>query len=491
MTSKSASRFMKRLKPLPEPWQPHDYQKRSVKWLLQHACAALFLDPGLGKTSVALSAFRYLKLYSDAQRALVIAPLRVCYSVWPEEVQKWREFSGMKIAILHGPKKEQALREDADLFIINPEGLEWLLGPANENLSQRFRDLKIDTLIIDELSKFKHIKTKRFKIIKRALPSFDRRWGLTGSPAANGLMDLFGECLVLDLGKALGKFITHYRNQFFIPLDMYGWEWRLRDGAEKEIYKRLEPLALSLSANEYLKLPKLITKNVYIDLPTGPRGFYDQLENDLIAKIKDKVVVAANAAAASTKCRQVTSGAVYLEEVHGVNTMELHDVKFEALEDLVEELQGQPLLVAYEFQHEIRRLRERAAFKKTPFIGGGVPVDDAKKIIKKWNAGELPVLFGQPQSIAHGLNLQGAAAHVCWLTLTWNFEDYDQLIRRIWRQGSRAKTVFVYHLLARDTIDEAVLSALQRKRHGQDALFEALKELTTRRLGSAKKSSRR
>lgn len=469
-----------------------------MKFLLEHATAALFLDPGLGKTSVTLAAIKFLKSRGLINKVLLIAPLRVCYSVWPVEAQLWEDFNGLKIALLHGPHKNEALEEEADIYVINPEGLEWLMqcmkrrSPVKGRVSvtvdlKRWRELGFDTLVVDELSKFKHPNTVRFKTLKQVVPYFSRRWGLTGSPASNGLMDLFGEYYILDQGRSLGPFITHYRNRYF-ELDYDGYTWKLKEGAEKEIYKRLKPLTLRMAAEDYLEMPQLVKNNIYVDLPGPAADVYARLESELIAKIKDRTVVARNAAAASTKCRQVANGGVYLDpEIMDClpavkqkrEWADLHEAKLDALEDLVEELQSQPLLVAYDFEHDLARLKKR--FPHAPHIGGGVSGKASKIIEDKWNAGKIPVLFAHPQSVAHGLNLQQACKNVCWHSPTWDFELYDQLNRRVYRQGNTAKQVFIHHILARGTIDEDIVGALNSKKRGQDALFEALTSKAVRR----------
>lgn len=481
-------------RPSSTPWQPHAYQKKAVKFLLEHAAAALFLDPGLGKTSITLAAIKLLKQKKVLDKVLLIAPLRVCYSVWPKEADKWLDFNGLKIVVLHGPDKDRLLQEPADIYVINPEGLEWLLQVAKSKTSigkikvdvdlRRWKALGFDTLVVDELSKFKHPTTNRFKALKLVLSTFQRRWGLTGSPASNGLMDLFGQCFVLDQGRTLGQYITHYRMKYFLP-SHDGFSWVLREGAEQEIYERLHPLALRMAADDYLDMPALIENNIRVDLPEQVRRIYDQLEEDLIAKLNNKVVVASTAAAASIKCRQVANGGLYLDpEVQALVKLpkskrewaHLHYEKVDALAELIEELQGSPLLVAYDFEHDLDRLRERLG-QDVPYIGGGVSAKRSAELERAWNSGQLPVLLGHPQAMAHGLNLQEVGHHVCWHSLTWDFELYDQFIRRVLRQGNKSKKVFVHHIIARDTVDEAVLAAVKSKRKGQNALFDALKKL--------------
>ena len=481
-------------KPSSKPWQPHAYQKKAVKFLLEHAASALFLDPGLGKTSITLAAIKMLKQKKVLDKVLLIAPLRVCYSVWPKEVEKWQDFHGLKVQVLHGSKKDEALKADADVYVINPEGLEWLLqvkktktpsGKTKVDVDlRRWKALGFDTLVVDELSKFKHTNTNRFKALKLVLGTFRRRWGLTGSPASNGLLDLFGQCFVLDQGRTLGPYISHYRMKYFVP-SHDGFSWNIREGAEDEIYERLAPLALRMAADDYLDMPTLIENNIRVDLPSDVMQVYDRLENDLIAKLDNKLVVASNAAAASMKCRQVANGGIYLDpEVEALVKLpkskrewaNLHTEKVDALAELIEELQGSPILVAYDFEHDLDRLRERLG-KDIPYIGGGVTAKRSAELEKAWNAGQLPVLFGHPQAMAHGLNLQEMGHHVCWHSLTWDYELYDQFIRRVLRQGNKSKKVFVHHIIARGTVDEVVLAAVKSKRRGQNALFDALKKL--------------
>lgn len=481
-------------KPSAKPWTPHAYQKKAVKFLLEHAAGALFLDPGLGKTSITLATIKMLKQKKVLDKVLLIAPLRVCYSVWPKEVDKWSDFNGIKVVVLHGPNKDELLKVEADVYVINPEGLEWLLqvkktktptGKTKVDVDlRRWKVLGFDTLVVDELSKFKHTNTNRFKAIKLVLNTFRRRWGLTGSPASNGLLDLFGQCFILDQGRTLGPYISHYRMKYFVP-SHDGFSWNIREGAEQEIYERLNPLALRMAADDYLDMPTLIENNIRVDLPEPVRVVYDQLEDDLIAKLNDKVVVASNAAAASMKCRQVANGGIYIDpEVESLiklpkskrEWVNLHTEKVDALADLIEELQGSPILVAYDFEHDLDRLRERLG-QDVPYIGGGVSAKRSAELEKAWNAGHLPVLLGHPQAMAHGLNLQEVGHHVCWHSLTWDFELYDQFIRRVLRQGNKSKKVFVHHIMARGTVDEVVLAAVKSKRKGQNALFDALKKL--------------
>jgi hypothetical protein len=479
---------------LPEQWKPHKFQKAGVKWLLEHACAALFADPGVGKTSMTLGAISILLKGGHASKILIVAPRRVCYEVWPKEIQKWKDFNHLTIEILHGPGKDAALEREADIYVINPEGLDWLFGVTKTMSAsgkkqpivnmKRLKALGFDTLVVDELSKFKHSQTQRFKTLKQVLSSFRRRWGLTGSPASNGLMDLFGQAYVLDMGNALGPYVTHYRSKYFVP----GWDgfsWTPKEGAEELIYKAMAPLVMRIGS-EHLDLPLLVDQTIDISLPQSAYRMYDELEAHLITKMDDGFITAANAAVASSKCRQVVNGGVYLDEgvdvgknkkIHRIGKRtwaETHDAKLDALEELVDGLQGKPLLVGYDFQHDLAHIQQR--FGDVPYIGGGVTDKRANEIVDQWNQSKLPMLLGHPASMGHGLNLQsGMCSHVVWFSLTWDFELYDQFIKRVHRQGNTADRVFVYHLVVAGTIDEAVYWALKSKKKGQNALFEGLK----------------
>lgn len=481
------------------PWVPRAYMRKAVKFLLEHACAALFLDPGLGKTSITLAAIKILKEKGLLKKVLIIAPLRVCHLVWPKEAKKWADFANLKIVVLHGPEKDRLLTEPADIYVINPEGLDWLLGVTKKKVGartrvtineRRLRQLNFDTLVFDELSKFKHVNTIRFKAMKLTLHTFARRWGLTGSPAANGLLDLFGQCYMLDRGRSLGPYISHYRQAYFVNPPYSPFVWLPIAGAEKSIYKCLSPLALRMSADDYLDMPELIVNNIRVDLPPSVMAIYEKLENDLIARVDSRTITAANAAVASGKCRQVANGGIYLDrELTALGLrlpkssrewVNLHDEKISALADLIDELQGSPVLVAYEFEHDLDRLRLKFG-ADIPYIGGGVSTKRTAELETAWNKGQLPILFAQPQSVGHGLNLQEAGYHVAWHSLTWDYELYDQFIRRVLRQGNTAKHVFVHHFIARNTIDEVVLATMRSKHRGQQALFDGLLALARRR----------
>jgi SNF2 family DNA or RNA helicase len=484
---------------MPEPWRPHAGQRKAVRFLIEHGAGALFADPGVGKTSAVYAAFRFLKKQKLANRMLVIAPLRPAQMTWPAEAEKWNEFSEFSVAVLHGKDREKRLFDTAnDVCVVNPEGLDWLLdarqaksGGGRMNVVcdlKKFKAHGFDTLVIDELTMLKRTNTVRFKTLRAVMDTFSRRWGLTGTPAPNGLLDLFGQCFVLDGGRSLGRYVTHYRNTFF-DLGYDGFTWKLKDGAEEKIYERLRPLVLRLAAEDYVDMPDLVENVIKFELPAAARRVYDELEDDLISMLESgSKVVAANSAAASSKIRQVCNGGVYIEDLPvGVPTptnvvrsgkpwAHLHNGKTDLLEELLNELQGTPVLVAYEFKHDLERIQKRFGLD-VPHIGGGTTEKRAKELEAAWNAGELPMLVGHPQSIGHGLNLQHAGNHVCFYAPIWNLELHDQFIGRVRRQGSVHKRVFVHYLVARDTIDEAIMWSLKAKAKEQDALLGALKKV--------------
>lgn len=444
-----------------------------MRWLLERGAAGLLLKPGMGKTSVTLAAFKVLRDRGLVGSLLVIAPLRACYQAWVGEARKWEDFRGLDVALVHGPKKAEVLREEHDVYLLNPEAVPWLLGEA------KHVDLP-DMLVVDESTKFKHPSTKRFKALKKLLPSFDRRYILTGTPAPNGLLDLFGQVYVLDFGEALGRFITHYRLEYFYQVGYGGFAWAIRPGAEERIHARVKPLCLMLDDADYLDLPPLVEREVRVDLPPKARELYRKLEADFIARLEGGEVTAFNAGALSSKLRQVASGSVYLtdEESAERRAAPVHDAKTDAVADLVEELSGEPALVVYEFRHELPRLKR--ALGDPPHLGGGVSAAEGQRVIERWNAGELPVLLVHPRSAGHGLNLQGAGSAVIFHSLTWDLELYEQTVRRVWRQG-QTRRVFVYRVVARGTVDQLVLDALRAKERTQNELLRALKTYARRK----------
>ena len=460
-------------------WVPHPYQKKAVKFMIERACAGLLLDPGLGKSSISLAAFKLLKTRKMVRKMLVIAPLRPAQSTWPGEAAKWDEFQGLSVKVLHGPDKTYENILAADISVINHEGLAWLFSAVAG------KPWPWQMLVVDESTRLKATNTLRFKTLKPHLDKFARRYILTGTPAPNGLLDLFGQVYLLDLGNALTPYVTKYRTTFFNPTGYGGYTWVPKEDAEERIYRLLKPLVLRMAAEDYLDLPPLVFNRVEVTLPPAAQRIYDEMEALMVAEIKGEKVTAVNAATASGKCRQIANGGLYRvgDAVRNPSTGEmelpdreyltLHDAKTEAVQEIVEELSGTPAFVMYEFDHDRERLQK--AFPGAPFIGGGVSRKRFAEIERDWNAGKIPVLLAQPASVAHGLNLQGTRAHIIKHSLIWDLEADEQFIRRIWRQGQKER-VIVHSIVAKGTVDEVVLRALSRKDRTQKALLTALKE---------------
>ncbi len=463
----------KRALPSHKPWIPLPYMERGVHHLMTHASGGLALDPGLRKTSITLAAFKLLRAKGVVRTMLVIAPLRVCRKVWRQEGAKWSDFRDLKFSLIHGSKKDAALKAEADVYLINPEGIPWLC--------KKFmgRSLPFDVVTIDELTKFKNAQSERSKALRPRLARVAWRWGLTGSLAPNGFMDLFGQMLMLDDGAALGRYITHYRDQYF-QLDFDGFTYNLMPGAERRIVTKIAPYWLQMSADDYLTLPPLVADPVMIEMDHASRKTYDKMKRDMIAELPEGVVTAANAAACYSKLAQMANGAVYVGDSRQVS--HVHDAKLDALEDIVEELAGQPLLVAYEFNHDLDRLRERfgrvdpkTGQKVIPYLGKGTTERQESAWMDAWNRNEIPVFPCHPASAGHGLNLQeGSAGHVAWFGVTWDLELYDQFIRRIRRSGNEAQRIVNHLLLVSGTIDELKLAALTDKDMTQGRLLKAL-----------------
>lgn len=451
-------------------WEPHEYQKEAVKFLVSNGSGSLWLDPGLGKTAVVLSAFRALHLQGMAKKMLVIAPLRPTYMVWPPEVKKWEQFGHFSVGVLHGGNKARELAKNHAIYVINFEGLRWL------STTLRDKPWPFDILVADEISYLRNTQTQRFKTLKPLLNKFDRRWGLTGSPAPNSLMDIFGPQYIIDQGATFGPYISRFRTEYFYPTGYGGFEWKLKPESEQVIYSKLEGKVLRMAALDHLDLPELTYNTINVELPASARKIYDAFEKELTIELAEGDITAVNAAVAVMKGQQIANGGSYLDGPTRVSTS-IHDAKTEAVQDLVEELSGQPCIIGYHFQHDLERLK--AAFPTAPVIGSGVVGAKLEGIIQDWNAGKIPVLLAHPMSAGHGLNLQGAGHAVIWYSLTWSLEIYEQFIRRLWRQGQRNHIV-VHHIVAKDTIDEAIMLAVQKKDKTQQNLLTAVKEYIKR-----------
>ena len=441
---------------------PHDYQAYATEFILTHPEAAVLLDMGLGKSVITLTAIQELCLNRfEIGSVLVIAPLRVARDTWPDEIRKWDHLHGLSYSVAIGSEKERiaALMHPTFIHIINRENVQWLV----EDSGLPFR---YDMIVIDELSSFKSWEAKRFKSLMKVRPKVKRIVGLTGTPSSNGLMDLWAEFRVLDMGQRLGRFITRYREAYFVP-DKRSMQqiftYKPRPGAEDEIYRKIGDITISMRATDHLKMPECIMNRVLVTMGDDEQQVYDQMKEQLIVQIKGKEIDAVNAAALSGKLCQMANGAAYAE---GKDIVSIHDRKLDALEDLIEGANGKPLLVAYWFKHDLKRIRER--FPTVREVR-------TSKDITDWNAGYIPLAVIHPASAGHGLNLQAGGSTLVWFGLTWSLELYMQCNARLWRQGQKANTVVIHHIITEGTIDEQIMKALERKDKTQSALIDAVK----------------
>jgi len=445
---------------------PHSYQEYATEFILRHPTAAVFLDMGLGKTVITLTALEEL-LQEDIKKVLVIAPLRVARDTWPKEIEKWEHLKSLakSLAVIVGTPEERksALKKNAKVNIINRENIPWLIDESGYNFD-------FDMVVIDELSSFKSGKSKRFKALLKVRPKVKRIVGLTGTPSSNGLMDLWAEFRILDMGERLGRFITQYRDKYFVPDKRNAqviFSYKLKPYADDLIYRRISDITISMENTDYLNMPECILNEEVVTMSDDEHRLYNTLKNDLILSLNGADIDASNAASLSNKLSQMANGAVYDMDR---NTQSIHDNKLDALEDLIESANGQPVLVAYWFKHDLERITERLKKAKVNF-----EMIDTSDAIDRWNRKEIQVGLIHPASAGHGLNLQYGGSTLIWFGLTWSLELYQQTNARLWRQGQRDDTVVIYHIITKDTIDEQIIKALKRKEKTQDALIEAVK----------------
>lgn len=436
--------------------------------MLVHPGAGIILDPGMGKTSIMLMVLDILFKAGKIKKALVVAPLRVCRLVWPLEKEKWDEFQHMDICNLCELEEKdriRLLRENHAIYLINPESLKIILQP------KLWAGQGFDCLVVDESTKFKDTQTQRFKALKPMLPQFRRRYILTGTPSPNGYEDLFGQMFIVDLGKTLGRYITHYRAQYFRqdPFNTYGLE--LMPGAMNEIQSKLRSSLISFSEKDLIQLPELVHDRIFVDLPPGARKHYKEMERKFFTLLESgEAIFAPNSAVVGGKCRQICNGGLYTQ-VDGDKRgfAPLHSEKTKALVDLVEQLQGQPLLTAYEFQFDAANIE-----RSIPRTVNLTAAKDLEYVNEAFNNGLLPHLIGHPASMGHGLNLQQSCRHVCMYGITWNYEWYYQFLKRVYRQGNMADRCTLHWIIARNTLDERVMEVLAGKEASDDAVKRAL-----------------
>ena len=436
----------------------HDYQKYGVDYIIAHPVTALFLDLGLGKTITTLTAIDELMFdYFEISKVLIIAPLRVAQTTWSDELQKWSHLNDLRISKVLGSaaEREAALQAEAEIYIINRENVDWLVS------NHRF---DFDMIVIDELSSFKSYQSKRFKALKKVRPLAKRVVGLTGTPTPNGLMDLWAEINILDMGERLGRFISRFREAYFKPDKRNGmviFSYKPLPDAERLIYEKISDICISMKAVDFLDMPERIDNTVSVEMSAAERKLYDKLSEEMLLPFAEGDIDAVNAAALSNKLLQIANGAVYDENGAVRN---IHSRKLDALEDLIEASVGKPLLVFYNFKHDKDRISERFEVREIK----------TEKDIRDWNDGKIPVAVAHPASTGHGLNLQSGGCTVVWFGLNWSLELYQQANARLYRQGQK-NTVVIHHIITKGTIDENVMRALEHKDKGQASLIEAVK----------------
>lgn len=445
---------------------PHTYQKYAIQFIRENPVVALLLDMGLGKTAITLMAINSL-MYDDFDvgKVLIVAPLRVAKNTWPSEIQKWDQLKGLTYSLVTGSatQRKKALEKDADIYIINRENVPWLVNTSGV-------EWKWDMLVLDELSSFKNHQTARHKALMKVRPKVRRVVGLTGTPSSNGLMDLFAEYKVLDMGERLGKFIGQYRLNYFKPDRFNGnivYSYKLLPFAEEKIYEKISDITISMKAIDYLDMPELISNEYPVVLEEDELKQYQEMKKQLILSTPEHEVTAANAASLSNKLSQFSNGAVYTDDG---DVITFHDKKLDALEDVIESANGKPMLVAYYYKHDYDRITARLEA-----LGVNYSKIDTDESISKWNKGEIAVGLLHPQSCGHGINLQEGGNTLIWFGITWSLELYQQTIGRLYRQGQNSKTVTVIHLVTQGTIDERILKALSDKDTTQSALIDAVK----------------
>lgn len=438
----------------------HNYQKYAKDFILAHKVSALFLDCGLGKTITTLTAINELMYDSfEISKVLIIAPLRVAQSTWKDEIEKWDHLNLLRYSVAVGDEKERirALKQNSDIYIINRENVDWLVTKSGI-------DFNFDMLIIDELSSFKSHTSKRFKSLLKIRPYFERVVGLTGTPSSNGLMDLWAEFRILDLGEKLGRYITHYRNEYFLPDKRNGvviFSYKPQPNAEERIYHRLADMTISMKSTEYLKMPELILNELEINLDEEDQIKYKKFKKEMVMTIQEKEIDAINAASLSNKLIQLANGSIYDEDK---KFYEVHNKKLDKLEEIIESANGKPVLVAYWFKADKERIEKRFKVREIK------TADD----IKQWNKGMIDLALIHPASAGHGLNLQSGGSTLVWFSLTWSLELYQQTNARLYRQGQK-DTVVIHHLITKNTIDEDIMKSLKRKDKTQEALMRAVK----------------
>jgi len=443
-------------------YEAREYQKFATDFILSHPIAGIFLDMGLGKSVVTLTAIDELMFDRfEIHKVLVIAPLRVARDTWPDELQKWDHLSRIRWSVAIGTEKQrlEALTRNADLYLINRENVSWLVNDSG-------LPFDYDMVVVDELSSFKSPKAARFRALRKARPSVRRIIGLTGTPSSNGLMDLWAEIGVLDMGERLGRYIGRYRETYFVPDKRNAqivFSYKPREGAEEMIYEKISDITISMRCEDYIQMPERIDNMVYVRLSDEEMALYRKLRQELILELPDGEIDAKDAKTVTGKLLQIANGAVY-NEAGGYS--HVHDRKLDALEDLIEAANGKPVMVAYCYRHDLERILKR--FPQARLVRESNDIRD-------WNAGQIPVAVIHPESAGYGLNLQHGGSTLVWFGLPWKLEAYQQTNFRLYRSGQRDRSVVIHHILAKGTLDEKVMRTLHEKNATQSALLDAVR----------------
>ncbi|MGW8014782.1 SNF2-related protein [Staphylococcus xylosus] len=441
-------------------FKPHEYQSYSIQKIIENNKYGLFLDMGLGKTVSTLTAFSDLQII-DTDKMLVIAPLNVAKDTWADEINKWEHLKHLTVSKVLGTPKQRidALKQEADIYITNKENTKWICDYYK-------KDWPFDMLVVDELSTFKNHSSQRFKALKKKMPLVKRFVGLTGTPSPNSMMDLWAQVYLIDSGERLEKSFTRFRERYFKPthqVSEHVFNWELREDAEELIYERIDDVCISMKASDYLSMPERIDTVQEVTLSNKERKLYDELERDYILESEDDGdIVAQSGASLSQKLLQLSNGAVYTDEQ---DVRQVHDRKLDKLEEIIEEAQGQPILLFYNFKHDKERILER--FNQVVVLGSDNYKED-------WDKGNVEILLAHPASAGHGLNLQQGGHIIVWFGLTWSLELYQQANARLYRQG-QDNTTIIHHIMTDNTIEQRVYKALQNKELTQDELMNAVK----------------
>jgi hypothetical protein len=473
-------------------WNPRSYQKTGVVLMLRQAAAGILYKPGLGKTTVVYMACRILLEKGFVKKTLVIAPIKPAYNVWPAQKYYYEDFKHLRVGLMHGADKESVLHDDNfDLYVMNPDGLMWLLQAHTEEYTtaggkkkkrvvvdqQRLAWLKsrFQMLVVDESTDFRDTTTNRFKLLEYLLRAMKRRYILSGTPMPKTIQDWFGQIYVLDMGDALGRFITHFRTRYMYPDPGNPYGWLPQPGAFERMSKRIAPLVQVVEQKGNVDLPDVVYNDVWVDLPPAVRLEYNKMYRALVAQVESGNIVAANSAVASSKCRQICNGAIYHSEAEeeGEYTP-LHTEKYEALRGILAELSGDPLLITYEFKFDRDTIEELLG---VPCISTGNARKDNDRITQ-FSRGELPAVMGHPKSISLGIDgLQDSCCNIAMIGCPWSLLYYEQIIDRVKRVGNKSKKITVHRILARNTLDERVLEVLDDRDRDQTSFMKLLKGL--------------